>query len=93
MMTKLRYKCYNKQITTCDTGNVQSHDQKETKLNSTITKNSVVHKHTHNKIIKSTLNMLNTATINYNWTKKMFNIKHCLGSFSIKLFQNTYWYD
>ena len=63
MMTKLRYKCYNKQITTCDSGNVQSHDQKEIKLNSTINKNNVAHNHTHNKIIKNTLNMLNTATI------------------------------
>ena len=43
MMTKLRYKCYNKQITTCDSGNVQSHDQKEIKLNSTINKNNVAY--------------------------------------------------
>ena len=39
---KLSYKYYNKRITTCDNGNVQSHD-KESKLNSTITANSGAH--------------------------------------------------
>ena len=33
---KLSYKYYNKQITTRDNGNLQSHDQEESKLNSTI---------------------------------------------------------
>ena len=43
---KLSYKYYNKRITTCDNGNVQSHD-KESKLNSTITANSGAHTLTH----------------------------------------------
>ena len=40
---KLSYKYYNKRITTRDNGNVQSHDQAESKLNSTITANSAAH--------------------------------------------------
>ena len=36
MMKKLSYKYYKKRITTRDNGNVQSHDQEESKLNSTI---------------------------------------------------------
>ena len=36
---KLSYKYYNKRITTRDNGNVQSHDQEESKLNSTINAN------------------------------------------------------
>ena len=40
---KLSYKYYNKQITTRDNGNVQSHDKEESKLNSTITANSGAH--------------------------------------------------
>ena len=43
---KLSYKYYNKRITTCDNGNVQSHD-KESKLNSIITANSGAHTLTH----------------------------------------------
>ena len=35
MMKKLSYKYYNKRITTRDNGKVQSHDKKESKLNST----------------------------------------------------------
>ena len=35
-MKKLSYKYYNKRITIRDDGNVQSHDQEESKLNSTI---------------------------------------------------------
>ena len=34
-------------MTTCDNGNVQSHDQEESKLNSTITTNSGAHTLTH----------------------------------------------
>ena len=46
MMKKLRYKDYNKRITTRDNGNVQSHDQEEIKLNSTITWKAVlIHLH------------------------------------------------
>ena len=43
MMKKLSYKYYNKQITTCDNSNVQSHDQEESKLNSTINARSGAH--------------------------------------------------
>ena len=42
-MKKIRYKCYNKRITTRDNGNVQSHDQEESKLNSTNNANSGAH--------------------------------------------------
>ena len=49
----LRYKYYNKQITTCDNGNVQFHDQEESELNSTINANSGAHTLTDDKIIKS----------------------------------------
>ena len=38
LLEEIRY--YNKQITTCDNGNVQFHDQEESKLNSTINVNS-----------------------------------------------------
>ena len=44
---KLSYKYYNKRITTCDNGKVQSHDKEESKLNSTITTNSGAHTLTH----------------------------------------------
>ena len=40
MMKKLSYKDYNKQITTLENDNVQSHDQEGSKLNSTINTNS-----------------------------------------------------
>ena len=60
---KLRYKYYNKRITTCDNGNVQSYDQEEIKLNSTVNVNKGVHTLTHNKIISS-FNKDNVATIN-----------------------------
>ena len=40
MMKKLGYKYCNKRITTRNNGNVQSHDQEESKLNSTINANS-----------------------------------------------------
>ena len=43
MMKKLNYKCYNQRITTRYNGNVQSHDQEESKLNSTINANSDSH--------------------------------------------------
>ena len=43
MMKMLSYKYYNKRITTLDYGNVQSHDQEESKLNSTINVNSDAH--------------------------------------------------
>ena len=43
MMKKLSYKYYNRQITTRDNGNVQSHNKEESKLNSTIPANSGAH--------------------------------------------------
>ena len=39
-MKKLSYKYYDKRITTRNNGNVQSRDQEESKLNSTIKANS-----------------------------------------------------
>ena len=53
------------QITTCDNGNVQSHDQKETELNSTVIANSAAQTCTHDKITKSTFNKNNIATIKF----------------------------
>ena len=47
MMKKLNYKYYNKRITTLDNGNVQSLDQEESKLNSTINANSGPYTLTH----------------------------------------------
>ena len=47
MMKNLSYKNYNKQITTRDNGNIQSHDQEESRLNSTINANSGAHTLTH----------------------------------------------
>ena len=47
MMKKLSYKYYNKRITTRANGNVQSHDQEESKLNSIINANSGAHTLTH----------------------------------------------
>ena len=52
-----------KRITTSDNGNVQSHDQGKTKLNSTINANSGAHTPTHDKIIKCPFNKNNLATI------------------------------
>ena len=43
MMKKLSYKNYNKRNTARDSCNVQSHDQEESKLNSTISADSVAH--------------------------------------------------
>ena len=44
VMKKLSYKYYSKRTTTCDSDNVQSHDQEQSKLNSTINANSGAHK-------------------------------------------------
>ena len=49
---KLSYKYYNKRITPCDNGNVQSHDKEESKLNSAITAISGVHTLTQDQVIK-----------------------------------------
>ena len=51
-MKKLSYKDYNKQITTCDNGNAQSHDKEESKSNSIISANSSTRTLTHDQIIK-----------------------------------------
>ena len=55
MMKKLSYKDYNKRITTRDNSNVQSHDQEESNLNSTINANSGAHTLTHEQIIKKSI--------------------------------------
>ena len=47
MVKKLSYKYYNKQTTTRDNGNVQSHDQEESKLNRTINANGGAHTLNH----------------------------------------------
>ena len=60
---KLRCKYYNKQITTGDNGNVQSHDQEESKLNGTINTNCGAHELTHDKLIKNPFTRNNLATI------------------------------
>ena len=52
MMKKLSYKYYNKRITIRDDGNVQSHDQEESKLNSNINTNTSARALIHDKIIK-----------------------------------------
>ena len=67
---KLRCKYYNKQIATRDNGNVESHDQEESKLNSTNNVNSGPHALTHDKLIKNPLSRNNLATIK---SKQIFN--------------------
>ena len=51
-MQNLRYKHYNKRITTRDNDNVQFHDQEESRLNSTINVNKGAHALTNDKIVK-----------------------------------------
>ena len=60
---KLRYKYYYKPIATRDSGNVQSHDLEESKLNSNINMSSGAHALADDKMIKSPFNMNNVATI------------------------------
>ena len=60
---KKRYKYYNKCITPLDSSNVQSHDQKESKLNSVIIANSGFHTPINDKITQSPFNKANVATI------------------------------
>ena len=55
MMKKLSYKNCNKRITTRDNGNFQSHDQEESKLNSTINANSGTHTLKHDQMIKKSI--------------------------------------
>ena len=63
MMKKLRYKCYNKRITTRSNDNVQSHDQEKRELSITIIVNRGTHTLTDDKFIKSSFNKKNVATI------------------------------
>ena len=63
---KLRHKYCNKQIITRDNVNVQSHDQEESKFNSSIIANSGAHTPAYDKIIKSPFNKNNLATIKKN---------------------------
>ena len=63
MKKKLRYKYYNKWIITRVNGNLQSHDQEESKLYSTINANSGAHILTHGKIIKSPFIKNNVGTM------------------------------
>ena len=63
MKKKLRYKYYNKWIITRVNGNLQSHDQEESKLYSTINANSGAHILTHGEIIKSPFSKNKLATI------------------------------
>ena len=65
MMKKLWYKYYNRR-TTRDNYNIQSHDQEESKLNSTINADSGAHTLTHDKIIKSPFNKNNAAATKNN---------------------------
>ena len=51
------------QLTTRASGNVQSHDQEESKLNSTIYAKSGAHAFKDNKIVKGLLNNNNVTTI------------------------------
>ena len=62
MLKKLGYKYYNKWITTRDSGNVQSHDWEESKLNSTINASKGSHTLKHEKRITSPFNKNNVAT-------------------------------
>ena len=52
---KLSYKYYNKQITTRDNGNLQSHDREESKLNSTIIVNSGALALTYDQVIEKSI--------------------------------------
>ena len=63
MMKRLKCKYYNRRITTRDSGNVQYHDQEESKLNSTINVNNDAHTLTDDKIIISRFNKKNLGTI------------------------------
>ena len=50
-------------MTTRDNDNVQSHDQEESKLNSTINANCGAHTLSHDKVIKCPFHKNNVATI------------------------------
>ena len=62
---KVRWKHYNKRITTRNNENVQSHDQEESKLNSTTNADSGAHLLTDDKIMIKVINcnlMINDKT-------------------------------
>ena len=66
-MKKIKLQVSNEQITTRDSGNVQSLEQEESKLNITITVNSGAHTLTHDQIIiKSPYNKNNVEIIKTN---------------------------
>ena len=62
-VSSVHLQAYNKRITIRDIGNVQYHDQEESKLNSNIMANIAAHALTDDKIIKSPFNKNNAATI------------------------------
>ena len=66
MTKKLRHKCYCKWITTRDNGNIKSHAQKESKLNSTTNTNNDAHTLPHYIMIKSLFNKNTVATTKNN---------------------------
>ena len=55
MMKKLSYKYWNKWIPFRNNSNVQSHDDEESKLNSTINASSGAHTLTHDKTIEKSI--------------------------------------
>ena len=59
-------KYYNKHISTQDNGNVQTHDQEDSKLNSNIIVSSGAYALTGDKIIKSSFNKSNKPTFQTN---------------------------
>ena len=60
------YKDYNKQIATCDNSSVQSHDQEESKLNSSINRNWCSYTYTQLNNNKISFNKNNVVTIKTN---------------------------
>ena len=91
MMKKLWYKYYNKRILTRGNGNVQSHDQEESKLNITINGNSGAYTLTHDKIIKSPFNK-NNAAIGFTCYLVSGDISICLPILTFScLTHSPYW--
>ena len=84
-MKILKYKYYNKQITTHDNGNVQSHDKEESKLNDTINMNSGAHTLTHDKIIRSLTAFYNPPISFYALDYRCFQICSSWAKFHTKL--------
>ena len=90
MMKKLNYKYYNKRITTIDNGNLQSHDQEESKLNSTINTNSGADTLTNDKNCLSLKSIKKQSLKNiHSYTYKIVHLTLSLittGSMLISLF-------